>query len=87
MWWHDGWGGGWFFMPLITLTFWVAVIWIVVSLLRSRPTIPPPARDTRSAARSDEILAQRYARGEIDDDEYRRRLNTLRGAQHHEGQP
>jgi putative membrane protein len=28
----------------------------------------------------EQILAQRYARGEIDDDEYRRRLDVLRGS-------
>jgi putative membrane protein len=63
---------------LLTLAFWVAVIWVVVGLLRYRtgPTPPAGARP----ARPEEILAQRYARGEIDDDEYHRPLDTLRGA-------
>jgi putative membrane protein len=79
MWWHDGWGGWWFVMPLLTVAFWAAVIWVVVSIVRGRPD-PNRAANARPA-RPDEILAQRYARGEIDDDEYRRRLDTLRGGQ------
>jgi putative membrane protein len=78
MWWHDGWGGWWFVMPLITLAFWGGVIWVVVSLLRYGPGPTPPER--ARPARPEEILAQRYARGEIDDDEYNRRLETLKGS-------
>ncbi|GAA2759091.1 SHOCT domain-containing protein [Actinopolymorpha rutila] len=36
------------------------------------PPIPPPARPT-----PDDVLAERFARGEIDEDEYRRRLDVL----------
>lgn len=42
---------------------------------------PDPARPAPRRAvwdRAEEILAERYARGEIDDDEYGRRLATLR---------
>jgi len=75
MWHNDGWGGWWFVMPLITLAFWIAVTWVVVTLLRNRPG-PTPLGGARPAS-PEEILAQRYARGEIDDDEYHRRLDTL----------
>jgi putative membrane protein len=78
MWWHGGWGW-WLIMPLVTVAFWVAVIGLVVSLLRGRPG-PTPTEAPRPAS-PEEILAQRYARGEIEDDEYRHRLDTLRGAQ------
>jgi len=36
---------------------------------------PPPT--------AEELLAQRYARGEIDTDEYHSRLDTLRGRHDH----
>lgn len=39
------------------------------------PPAPPPAPPT-----AEQILADRFARGEIDADEYRQRLDTLRQA-------
>jgi putative membrane protein len=38
-----------------------------------------PTGPTRSGEGPEEILAARYARGEIDEAEYRRRLDVLRG--------
>jgi putative membrane protein len=59
-------------MSLSMIAFWGLVIWGIVALLRrpgdSRPERPDPER----------ILAERYARGEIDEEEYHRRLQTLR---------
>jgi putative membrane protein len=80
MWWNDGWGAWWFVMPLVLIGFWVAVIWVVVNLLRRRPG--PTSTGGARPPSPEEVLAQRYARGEIDDDEYHRRLGTLRGAGH-----
>ena len=37
-----------------------------------------PARDTRRCREAEAILEERFARGEIDALEYRRRLETLR---------
>lgn len=85
MWWNDGWGGWWLFMPLLGLAFWVAVIWIVVSLVRDRSG-PATGTGGERPADPEEILAQRYARGEIDETEYHRRLDTLRSARRAEGQ-
>jgi len=82
MWHNDAWGGWWFAMPLAAVAFWAAVIWVVVNVFRGGPG-PPPTGGPRSAT-PEEMLAQRYARGEIDDDEYRRSLDALRGA-HHQG--
>lgn len=50
------------------------VAWTVVRVL-------PSARDERSSSRPDpeEILRERFARGEIDADEYERSLAILRG--------
>jgi putative membrane protein len=50
------------------------VVWAVVhSTQQSRSSAVPNVARTAEA-----ILADRFARGEIDDDEYRRRLDTLR---------
>lgn len=69
----DGWfwsmGGmmllGWLLLALIV----VGAVWLAVSFAR-RPT------DTHDSARR--ILAERYARGELDAEEYQRRLTALR---------
>ncbi|MBQ0895199.1 SHOCT domain-containing protein [Micromonospora sp. U56] len=57
---------GWLLLVLLV----IAAIWIAASYNR-RPA--PPGQD--SARR---ILAERYARGELDAEEYHRRLDTLR---------
>ena len=80
MWWHDGWSGWWFVMPLMMVVFWVAVVCVVVSFMQGRPG-PDPTSGTRPAG-PEEVLAQRYARGEIDDDEYSHRLDILHGTRH-----
>jgi putative membrane protein len=71
-----GWNGwswwGWVLMSLTMVGFWGLVIWGIVALFRrggdSRPERPDPER----------ILAERFASGEIDEEEYHRRLQTLR---------
>lgn len=74
---YGGMGGwGWLFMLLSSLTF-VALIGVAVWLLvrATGPGGTPQPRDTTGSAR--EILAQRYARGEIDEQDYQQRLKTL----------
>lgn len=72
----DGWGndggGWWFFGPLFGL-FWIALIATVIYFIvrRSRPNEPTPFERAR------DILAERYARGEITGEEYRERLGEL----------
>jgi len=88
-----GWGWGWNGTVTLVLMLAVLalVIWLVAGLRRSAPPPPDRARaaddrtTTERAAteqavwdRAEEILAERYARGEIDDDEYVRRLGALR---------
>ena len=86
--WDHDWGGWWWLsMLLMMIAFWGGIVWVVVTLLRhgarppsahpSEPTAPIPTRLTPT-----EILAERLARGEIDPDEYRQRLDVLRD--HHE---
>ena len=66
---HHGWGPGpW--IGLVWLALWAAAIFFLASRWRRRG----PWRSGES------VLAERYARGEIDADEYRDRLATLKEA-------
>lgn len=69
---HGGWmwGMGLFWILVLALVI-AAVVWLVRS---SSGVGRPSSRDTSA----EEILRQRYARGEIDEDEYRRRLDEMR---------
>lgn len=71
-WGHDGWGWGmpgWIF-PLAWLII-LAIIITVVVLLRRRA-------EHRAGLQSGEaVLAERFARGEIDEEEYRQRRAVL----------
>jgi hypothetical protein len=58
-------------MGAVMLIFWGLVAWVVVTLVRQGDS----GGETRGAR---EILDERYARGEIDDDEYRRRTELIR---------
>jgi putative membrane protein len=64
----NGWSGPWFLLfPL----FWVIVVFTAIWLFRGRRG---PWRGTSSA---EDVLAERYARGEIGADEYQQRLGVL----------
>lgn len=75
-----GWGG-WFAMVLMMVVFWGAIAWVVVTLIRHNGShsgaAGPPGPATSDAK---QILDERFARGEIDEDEYRRRSDVLRGS-------
>ena len=77
MYWGTGMGGwGVLFMTVSTLLIVGLIVGGIVFAFHqtgTRPQLMPPAVDPR------QILAERYARGEIDDEEYRRRLATLQG--------
>ncbi|HEY3609399.1 MAG TPA: SHOCT domain-containing protein [Pseudonocardiaceae bacterium] len=66
----NGWGFA--LMGVGMILFWALVITGVVMLVRHL------VRTGRPASPAD-LLAQRYARGELDDDEYQHRLELLRG--------
>lgn len=78
---YDGYHGDgrWVVMGIVMLLLWGALIALVVWAVRSyhSPTVPSGG-PTTSLRRSDEILAERFARGEIDEDEYRARREALR---------
>ena len=81
-----GWGDhigawGWVLMTLSWIAFWALVILGLIAVIRylrgtsagrnERPS-QSPGRPT-----PEQLLAERYARGEIDETEYRRRLDIL----------
>ena len=77
-----GWGGGWYGMflgPLFMILVLALVIAAAVLLVRwlagpSHPIQPPHAPPGRTAL---DILKERYARGEIDKEEFEDRRRTL----------
>jgi putative membrane protein len=77
MFWYDhgmsGWGYG--LMTAGTILFWALLIVGVILLVR----YVTREQRTPRASTPEQILAERYARGEIDETEYRDRLATLRG--------
>ncbi|MEK0097196.1 hypothetical protein WDA79_01515 [Streptomyces sp. A475] len=82
--WYGGWGwGGWFLMAVIMILFWGLLIAGIVALThyagRGHQSGPPSSGESgRGGWRAEELLAERFARGEIDEDEYKRRLTLLR---------
>ncbi|AOR37241.1 hypothetical protein BFF78_22070 [Streptomyces fodineus] len=88
MWYDGGWGwGGWFLMTVFMVLFWAVLIVGLVAMVRylggtrhhQQPGSPPPSGDGGwQDRRAESLLAERFARGEIDEDEYERRLTVLR---------
>ncbi len=71
-------GGHWWWW-LIALVLLVVLVVAVVALFRRQPVAagsPRTSEPSRSPA--EVLLAERFARGEIDADEYRRRRDALR---------
>jgi putative membrane protein len=80
MWWNDGMGaGGWVVMTLVMVGFWALVILAVVALFRG---LSRDGQTPGPAAPSDpqRILDERFARGEINADEYHARQEVLRAS-------
>lgn len=73
----DNGNGWWWIMGLVGLLIVVAlVVVIVVALQRSNAPKPDASGSTRRTA--DDLLAERFARGDIDEAEYRQRRDALR---------
>ncbi|MEU8693926.1 SHOCT domain-containing protein [Streptomyces sp. NPDC048665] len=90
MWYDGGWGwgwGGWIVMTVFMVLFWAVVLVGLLALVRhlagsrhhQQPgSPPPPGEGGWQERRAENLLAERFARGEIDEDEYKRRLAVLR---------
>ena len=75
--WNDGsWGWAGWTMMVVMLAFWALVAWGVVAVARS------VGGSNSSSPRStpEGVLAERFARGEIDEDDYLNRRDVLQGA-------
>ena len=70
MWDWTGHMGSWWWLAVpMMIAFWALVVWAVVTLVRSNGTRPRGA---------EEVLGERFARGELDEAEYRRRRDIVR---------
>jgi putative membrane protein len=82
MFWWSQHGDGWAFllMAINMLLFWGLVILGTVALVRglARSARPTDDRDVHRPT-AGEVVAERFARGEIDEQEYRSRKAALRG--------
>ncbi|WP_422022332.1 SHOCT domain-containing protein [Pyruvatibacter mobilis] len=79
--WHYGWDWGWghmIFGSLMMILFWGGIIVVVVLAVRrfgSGPSHGTPPATSRNKAL--DILQERFARGEIDKDEFEERKRHL----------
>lgn len=77
MFWYDydlsGWG--WFTMTLSMTLFWALII--TAAVLAFRALGRTTERDHPAAPSPEQLLAERFARGEIDEDDYHSRLAAL----------
>ena len=75
---HDMNGWGWFAMSSGMVLLWALLITVAVLLFRTQNRAPEPPH-TPAAAAPERLLAERFARGEMDEEQYRRSLAVLRG--------
>lgn len=76
MMWDGGWNGwgGALVMTLMMLVFWGGLIWVLIYGIRNFSRSGDRSTDDRSALR---VLEERFARGEIDRDEFEERRRVL----------
>ncbi|WP_148882248.1 SHOCT domain-containing protein [Thermococcus aciditolerans] len=74
--WHDMMGFGWFgwFGAIFMLLFWVLIIAGIIWFIKWLVEQSSSSTSKKSAL---EILDEKYARGEIDDEEYEKRRRRL----------
>jgi putative membrane protein len=75
MMWGYGDVGAWWMVLIAVLIPVLVIAAIVIAVIYTSRAVSPSRGAVTSNARS--ILEERFARGEIDEDEFRRRLTTL----------
>ena len=76
---HDGMGwGGWLVMTIVLILLVTLVVLAFLALFRATAAPGGRAELRRGRSSADELLDERFARGEIDEEEYRRRRDALR---------
>ncbi|WP_431277175.1 SHOCT domain-containing protein [Leifsonia poae] len=91
--WVGPWGAGFGFLFLLIPLFWITVFVLIFTFAGRRWRRAAMARDgygygygPRSASRSAEsTLAERFAKGDIDEVEYRARLEVIRANRENQG--
>lgn len=79
MWYGDSMGGwGYLFMTMSSLAFVALMIAAIVALVRYSGRTGQQTGGPHYWSTPEQLLAERFARGDIDADEYQRRLETLR---------
>lgn len=69
--WNDGgWGIAWMLLSMVIM---VILVLLMIRAFAAGDSRKAPQRDPK------EMLAERFANGEIDSDEYRERLHVLQG--------
>lgn len=78
----SGWGGGgWIIMALMFVIFWGFVVGLAIYLLRQGHIRHDSDRSRVPHHDAERILAERFARGEIDVEDYTQRRAALRRAE------
>ena len=70
-------GWGWFAMSTSMVLLWVLIIVGGFLLFRSLGRTTGPAHHHHAAQSPEQVLAERFARGDIEEQEYRQRLTAL----------
>jgi putative membrane protein len=83
-WYYDGAGWvGWLVMVLLMLLFLGVLVAIAVAVTKRFTALSPPESRRDSAGTgadsAENLLASRFAKGEIDEEEYLKRRGILRG--------
>jgi putative membrane protein len=85
MWYGNGMGGwGYALMTVSSVLWWALIIAGVIALIRyiRRGRSPLAQRADATSTTPGQVLGQRFAAGEIDEQEYRQRLEVPRDAGH-----
>ena len=69
--------GGWIAGALMMVVFWGGLVALVVFLVRGSGARPSQGGERRSGPDAREILAERFARGEISEEEFEQRRRVL----------
>ncbi|MET7479306.1 SHOCT domain-containing protein [Streptomyces sp. NPDC005648] len=75
---HDMTGWDWFTASVGMVLMWALLIAVAVMLYRGLNRASEPGTTTARPS-PEQLLAERFARGEVDEEEYHRRLAVLRG--------
>lgn len=80
-WYGGNWGVvGWIVMAIVMLLFWAGLAVLVVQLVRPRPLTQGDAALRPAHHEAEQVLNERFARGEIDEVEFTARRAALRRA-------